>query len=110
MALFTTFDTILLEMFILKSTRKTIRYKHGKIQRDKPKDKLRITTCLHDARNIPMMINLIEALGGILKISIHLYIMHLVALLESCPTIMMVHKGREMASPSKTTIIHNKTK
>jgi len=53
-------------MAIYKPTRKQVPYKHRKIQRDKP-DELRIVACVHGSRNIPTMINLIEASRGVGK-------------------------------------------
>jgi len=56
-----------------------------------------------------MIINL-KASTRIQKLAICLYNMGIVALLESSYTIMMVHKAREIVSPSKTIIVYNKTK
>lgn len=99
MALFTTFITTPLVMAIYKPARKAIPYKHRKIQREKPEDELRILACLHGTRNIPAMINLIEASRGIRKPALRLYIMHLVELSERSSAIMMVHKARKNGLP-----------
>jgi len=74
MALVTTFITTPIVMAIYKPTRKQVAYKHKKIQRDKPHE-LRIVTCVHGSRNIPSMINLIEASRGVGKYALRLYIM-----------------------------------
>ena len=95
MALFTTFITTPLVTSIYKPARKAVPYKHRKIQREKPEDELRILVYLHATRNIPAILNLIEASRGIQNSSLCLYIMHLVELTERSSAIMMVHKARE---------------
>lgn len=99
MALFTTFITTPVVTALYKPARKAVPYKHRKIQREKPEDELRIMACLHSARNIPAMINLIEASRGIRKPALRLYIMHLVELSERSSAIMMVHKARKNGLP-----------
>eukprot|EP01018_Ginkgo_biloba_P021217 Gb_33373 [translate_table: standard] len=99
MALFTTFITTPIVTAIYKPARKPVPYKHRKIQRDKPDDELRILACVHGTRNIPAIINLIEASRGIRKPSLRLYIMHLVELSERSSAIMMVHKARKNGRP-----------
>jgi len=98
MALFITFITTPMVTAIYKPARKLVPYKHRKIQRDKP-DKLRIVACVHGARNIPAMINLIEASRGVGKHALRLYIMHMVELSERSSAIMMVHKARKNGRP-----------
>jgi len=98
MALFTTFITTPMVTAIYKPARKLVPYKHRKIQRDKP-DELRIVACVHGARNIPAMINLIEASRGVGKHALRLYIMHMVELSERSSAIMMVHKARKNGRP-----------
>lgn len=99
MALFTTFITTPVVTMIYKPARKVIPYKHRKVQREKPEDELRILACLHGTRNIPAIINLIEASRGIRKHALRLYIMHLVELSERSSAIMMVHKARKNGLP-----------
>ena len=99
MALFTTFITTPLVMAIYKPARKETPYIHRKIQREKPEDQLRILACLHGTRNIPAMINLIEASRGIRNPALRLYIMHLVELSKRSSAIMMVHKARKNGLP-----------
>eukprot|EP01018_Ginkgo_biloba_P021219 Gb_34315 [translate_table: standard] len=99
MALFTTFITTPIVTAIYKPARKPVPYKHRKIQRDKPDDELRILACIHGTRNIPAIINLIEASRGIRKPALRLYIMHLVELSERSSAIMMVHKARKNGRP-----------
>eukprot|EP00252_Welwitschia_mirabilis_P019706 TRINITY_DN4637_c0_g2_i1.p1 TRINITY_DN4637_c0_g2~~TRINITY_DN4637_c0_g2_i1.p1 ORF type:complete len:454 (-),score=27.52 TRINITY_DN4637_c0_g2_i1:277-1638(-) len=99
MALVTTFITTPVVTFIYKPARKRSPYKHRKIQRDKLNDELRILACIHGTRNIPSMINLIEASRGTRKSALRLYIMHLVELSERSSAIMMVHKARKNGLP-----------
>ncbi|GLJ05838.1 hypothetical protein SUGI_0026410 [Cryptomeria japonica] len=99
MALFTTFITTPLVMAVYKPARKQAPYKHRKLQRDKPKDELRILACVHGTKNIPAIINLMEASRGIRKSALRLYIMHLVELSERSSSIMLVHKARKNGQP-----------
>jgi Kef-type K+ transport system membrane component KefB len=99
MALFTTFITTPLVSVVYKPARKAVPYKHRKIQREKSEDELRILACLHGTRNIPGMINLIEASRGIRKSVLRLYIMHLVELSERPSAIMMVNKALKNGLP-----------
>ncbi|KAH9303903.1 hypothetical protein KI387_008307, partial [Taxus chinensis] len=99
MALFTTFITTPLVMSIYKPARKQVPYKHRKLQRDRTMDELRILACVHGTKNIPAIINLMEASRGISKPALRLYIMHLVELSERSSSIMMVHKTRKNGRP-----------
>ncbi|XP_057861671.1 cation/H(+) antiporter 19 isoform X2 [Cryptomeria japonica] len=99
MALFTTFITTPIVMAIYKPARKQVPYKHRKLQRDKQKDELRILACVHGTKNIPAIINLMEASRGTRKSALRLYIMHLVELSERSSSIMLVHKARKNGQP-----------
>eukprot|EP00253_Pinus_taeda_P012348 PITA_12348 len=99
MALFTTFITTPVVTAIYKPARRQVPYKHRKIERKKSKDELRIMACLHSARNIPGMINLIETSRGIRKPALRLYIMHLVELSERSSSIIMVNKAGKNGLP-----------
>ncbi|GLJ05841.1 hypothetical protein SUGI_0026460 [Cryptomeria japonica] len=99
MALFTTFITTPLVMAVYKPARKQVPYKYRKLQRDKANDKLRILVCVHGTKNIPAIINLMEASRGSGKSVLRLYIVHLVELSERSSSIMLVHKTRKNGQP-----------
>lgn len=101
MALFTTFITTPLVMAVYKPAKRVLHsYKHRTVQRDDPSTQLRIIACFHSSRNIPTMINLIEACRGIeKKQGLSVYAMHLMELSERSSAIRMVHKARKNGLP-----------
>ncbi|KAK9668355.1 hypothetical protein RND81_13G054600 [Saponaria officinalis] len=102
MALFTTFITTPLVMAIYKPANKggARTYKVRTIQRKDPNSQLRIMACFHSGRNIPTMINLIEATRGTeKKQGLSVYAMHLMELSERSSAIRMVHKARNNGMP-----------
>ncbi|XP_058096017.1 cation/H(+) antiporter 18-like [Magnolia sinica] len=101
MALFTTFITTPLVMAIYKQARKgNAPYKHRTIQRKDPNSQLRIMACFHSTRNIPTVINLIEATRGTERRSrLCVYAMHLMELSERSSAILMVHKAGKNGLP-----------
>ncbi|XP_027360776.1 cation/H(+) antiporter 18-like [Abrus precatorius] len=102
MALFTTFITTPLVVAVYKPARKgrIADYKYRTIGRKNPNSQLRILACFHGARNIPSLINLIEASRGIQKRdALCVYAMHLKELSERSSSILMVHKARKNGLP-----------
>lgn len=102
MAVFTTFITTPLVMAVYKPHQKasTSMYKHRTIKRRDPDSQLRILACFHSTRNIPTMINLIEASRGTeKKEGLCVYAMHLMELSERSSAILMVHKARKNGIP-----------
>ncbi|KAL9242909.1 hypothetical protein vseg_016866 [Gypsophila vaccaria] len=102
MALFTTFITTPLVMAVYKPANKGAKrtYKIRTIQRKDPNSPLRIMACFHSGKNIPTMINLIEATRGTeKKQGLSVYAMHLMELSERSSAIRMVHKARNNGLP-----------
>ncbi|XP_016450484.1 cation/H(+) antiporter 18-like [Nicotiana tabacum] len=102
MALFTTFMTTPIVIAIYKPAKMAVtEYKHRTIMRkDTSKAQLRILTCFHGTRNIPTLINLIEASRGTeKKEGLRVYAMHLLELTERSSAILMVHKARKNGLP-----------
>ncbi|KAL9230979.1 hypothetical protein vseg_006259 [Gypsophila vaccaria] len=100
MALFTTFITTPLVMAVYKPANISKRpYKIRTIQRKDPTSQLRIMACFHSGRNIPTMINLIEATRGTEKKGLSVYAVHLMELSERSSAIRMVHKARYNGLP-----------
>ncbi|GAB2273796.1 Cation/H(+) antiporter 18 [Dionaea muscipula] len=102
MALFTTFITTPLVMAVYKPAKKSAprAYRVRTIQRKDPSTQLRILACFHSAKNVPTMINLIEASRGIdKKGGLSVYAMHLMELSERSSAIRMVHKARKNGLP-----------
>ncbi|OMO79672.1 Cation/H+ exchanger [Corchorus capsularis] len=101
MALFTTFITTPVVMAVYKPSRgRKEDYKHRSIERKNPDTQLRILACFHSARNIPSMINLLEASRGVAKREgLSVYALHLMELSERSSAILMVHKARKNGLP-----------
>ncbi|GLT70303.1 hypothetical protein SLA2020_423930 [Shorea laevis] len=98
MAIFTTFMTTPLVMAVYKPAkrRSAVVYKYKTIERKDTNTQLRILACFHSARNIPTLINLIEASRGTDKRNgLCVYAMHLMELSERSSAILMVHKARK---------------
>lgn len=102
MALFTTFITTPLVIAVYKPAKKgrMADYKHKTIERKNMNTQLRILACFHSARNIPSIINLLEASRGTKKReALCVYAMHLKELSERSSAILMVHKARRNGLP-----------
>lgn len=100
MALFTTFITTPLVMAVYKPAKLSkSEYKHRKIQGKEPSAQLRMMACFYGTRNIPSIINLIEASRGTEKKGVLVYAMHLMELTERTSAIRMVHKARKNGLP-----------
>ncbi|KAK7837927.1 cation/h(+) antiporter 18 [Quercus suber] len=75
-------------------------YKNRTIERKNPNTQLRILICYHSARNIPSIINLLEASRGSEKREgLSVYALHLMELSERSSAIIMVHKARKNGLP-----------
>ncbi|KAJ6943584.1 cation/H(+) antiporter 18-like [Populus alba x Populus x berolinensis] len=102
MAIFTTFITTPLVIAVYKPAKRASRadYKIRKIERNDPNTQLRILACFHSTRDVPTMINLIEASRGTdRREGLCVYAMHLMELTERSSAILMVHKVRKNGLP-----------
>ncbi|XP_044487426.1 cation/H(+) antiporter 18-like [Mangifera indica] len=102
MAVFTTFITTPLVMAVYKPDKRTSNdiYKHRTIKRKDPEVQFRIMVCFYASRNLPTMINLIEASRGTEKKGgLCVYALHLMELTERPSAILMVHKARKNGIP-----------
>ncbi|KAH1114560.1 hypothetical protein J1N35_007938 [Gossypium stocksii] len=102
MAVFTTFLTTPLVMAVYKPAKRQGKgeYKHKTIERKESNSQLRILACFHSYRNIPAMINLIEASRGTeKKEGLCVYALHLMELSERPSAILMVHRARKNGLP-----------
>ncbi|KAF8413271.1 hypothetical protein HHK36_001247 [Tetracentron sinense] len=102
MALFTTFITTPLVTAVYKPAKRAIMvdYKHRTTERKDSSTQLRILVCFQSTRNIPTMINLIEASRGTdRREGLRVYAMHLMELSERPSAILMVHKARKNGVP-----------
>ncbi|XP_019168658.1 PREDICTED: cation/H(+) antiporter 18-like [Ipomoea nil] len=101
MALFTTFITTPLVIAVYKPAKMAVtEYKRRSVQTKKDSSgQLRILACFHSTRNIPSLINLIEASRGTEKRELRVYAMHLMELSERPSAILMCHKARKNGLP-----------
>ncbi|XP_021286995.1 cation/H(+) antiporter 18-like [Herrania umbratica] len=102
MAIFTTFITTPLVMAVYKPAKRMSKryHKYRTIERKDTNTQLRLLACFHSTRNIPSMINLIEASRGTeKKEGLCVYAMHLMELSERPSAILMVHKARKNGLP-----------
>ncbi|KAL1828492.1 hypothetical protein DCAR_0207721 [Daucus carota subsp. sativus] len=102
MALFTTFITTPLVVAVYKPHKKVDKkaYKHRTVERSETNSQLRILACFHGARNIPSLINLIEASRGTgRRGGLRVYAMHLMELSERSSSMLMVHRARRNGLP-----------
>ncbi|KAL5720009.1 Cation/H(+) antiporter 15 [Ranunculus cassubicifolius] len=77
----------------ISNTRRTI-------QRSKPDAELRILACVHTPRNVPTIINLIEASHPTKKSPICVYTLHLVELTGRASAMLIVHSTHKSSGPA----------
>ncbi|XP_054775715.1 cation/H(+) antiporter 18-like [Prosopis cineraria] len=102
MAIFTTFITTPTVMSVYKPAKRRAKadYKHRTVGREDPSSELRLLICFHSGRNIPSLLNLVEASRGSGKREgLCLYALHLMELTERPSAILMVHKARKNGLP-----------
>lgn len=85
---------------IYKPARKFAPYKRRTIQRTKPDGEFRILTCVHTPRNVPTIINLLEASHPTKKSPICTYVLHLVELTGRSSAMLIVHSTRKSGRPA----------
>ncbi|XP_077210717.1 cation/H(+) antiporter 15-like [Tasmannia lanceolata] len=91
---------------IYRPARRFIPYKRRTIQRSKTDAELRIVACIHSPRNVPTIINLIEASHPTKKSPIYLFALHLVELTGRASAMLIVHNTRK-SSPTNRTQAHS---
>ncbi|XP_047337414.1 cation/H(+) antiporter 18-like [Impatiens glandulifera] len=98
MALFTTFITTPIVIAVYKPAKQNVfrsQHKQRTIERKQTnKSPLRILACFHTNRNIPSLLNLIEASRGTSG-GLHVYAMHLIELTERSSAIRMVQRAEK---------------
>lgn len=86
---------------IYKPVRRFMPYKRRTIQRSKPNAELRMLACIHATRNIPSIINLLEASNGNPRSPICIFVLHLVELTGRASAMLIVHSTNKAgATPS----------
>ncbi|KAK9148480.1 hypothetical protein Scep_007237 [Stephania cephalantha] len=76
---------------IYKPARSFIPYKRRTIQRSRADAELRVLVCVHTPRNVPTIVNLLEASNPTMRSPICAYVLHLVELAGRASTMLIVH-------------------
>ncbi|XP_062147774.1 cation/H(+) antiporter 15 [Alnus glutinosa] len=85
---------------IYKPARKFVPYKRRTIQGSKSDSELRVLVCIHTPRNVPTIINLLEASYPTKKSPICVYVLHLVELTGRASAMLIVHNTRKSGRPA----------
>ncbi|KAK3039450.1 hypothetical protein RJ639_028032, partial [Escallonia herrerae] len=85
---------------IYKPARRFVPYKRRTIQRTKPDSEFRILVCIHSPRNVPTIINLLEASHPTKKSPICVYVLHLVELTGRASAMLIVHNPQKSGRPA----------
>ena len=85
---------------IYRPARKFLPYKRRSIQSSKSDAELRVLVCIHTPRNVPTIINLLEASYPTKKSPICVYVLHLVELTGRASAMLIVHNTRKSGRPA----------
>lgn len=85
---------------VYRPARRSVAYKRRNIQSAKPEAELRILTCIHTPRNVPTIINLLEASHPTKKSPLCVYVLHLVELTGRASAMLIVHSTRKSGRPA----------
>lgn len=85
---------------IYKPARRFLPYKRRTIQQSKPDSEFRALVCIHTPRNVPTIINLLEASHPTKKSPICIYVLHLVELTGRASAMLIVHNTRKSGRPA----------
>ncbi|KAI5384175.1 cation/H(+) antiporter 15 [Lathyrus oleraceus] len=80
---------------IYRPSRGMISYKRRTIQMSKKDSEFRVLVCIHTPRNVPTMINLLEASNPTKKSPICIYVLHLVELTGRTSALLIVHTSKK---------------
>ncbi|XP_057740867.1 cation/H(+) antiporter 15-like [Arachis stenosperma] len=86
--------------FLYKPSRRSVNYKKRTIQIAKSDAEFRVLVCVHTPRNVPTMINLLEASNPTKKSPICVYVLHLVELSGRTSAMLIVHNTRKQGYPA----------
>ncbi|XWS29906.1 hypothetical protein CRYUN_Cryun24cG0070600 [Craigia yunnanensis] len=85
---------------IYKPSRRFAPYKRRTLQRSKPDGELRVLVCIHTPRNVPTIVNILEASHPSRKSPICVYVLHLVELTGRASAMLIVHNTRKSGRPA----------
>ncbi|CAN0914394.1 Cation/H(+) antiporter 15 [Linum grandiflorum] len=85
---------------VYRPARKFIPYKRRTIQLSRPASELRVLVCVHTPRNVPTIINILEASYPSKKSPLCVYVLHLVELTGRSSAMLIVHNTRKSGQPA----------
>ncbi|KAK4400397.1 Cation/H(+) antiporter 15 [Sesamum angolense] len=85
---------------LYRPARKRVAYKRRTIQRTKPDGEFRVVVCVHTPRNVPTIIQLLEASHPTKKSPICAYVLHLVELSGRASAVHIVQYTRKSGRPA----------
>ncbi|KAL1364698.1 hypothetical protein HN51_012829 [Arachis hypogaea] len=85
---------------IYNPTKRVISYKRRTIQMSRKDEELKVLVCIHTPRNVPSIINLLDASNPTKKSPICIYVLHLVELTGRTSALLIVHNSRKSDQPA----------
>lgn len=85
---------------IYKPRKRLIPYKKRTVQSSRVDAELRVLVCIHAPRNVPTIINLLEATHPSKRSPICAYVLHLVELTGRASAMLVVHASRQSGGPA----------
>lgn len=85
---------------IYKPAKQFVPYKRRTVEKSKPDAEFRMLVCIHTPRNVPTIINLLEASNPNKKSPICVYVLHLVELTGRASAMLIVHNTRKSGRPA----------
>ncbi|XP_076907183.1 cation/H(+) antiporter 15-like [Bidens hawaiensis] len=85
---------------LYKPARRFAPYKGRTILKSNPDGDLRTLVCIHTPRNVPTIINLLEASNPTKKSPLSIYVLHLVELTGRASAMLIVHNSRRTGRPA----------
>ncbi|KAJ3673003.1 hypothetical protein LUZ60_006377 [Juncus effusus] len=80
-----------LATFLYRPSRPKIMYRRRNLQRAKHDGELRMISCVHNYRNVPAIITLLEASNPTKRSPIFVYVLHLIELIGRASAMLIVH-------------------
>ncbi|KAL8152086.1 hypothetical protein V2J09_021894 [Rumex salicifolius] len=87
--------------FVYRPARKRVTYKQRTIMKAKRNSELRMLTCIHTPRNVPTIINLLDASNPTKRSPICVYVLHLLELTGHASAMLIVHNSRKSEAPNR---------
>ncbi|MED6156395.1 Cation/H(+) antiporter 15 [Stylosanthes scabra] len=85
---------------IYKPSKRVMSYKRRTLQMSKKDEELKVLVCIHTPRNVPSIINLLDASNPTKKSPICIYVLHLVELNGRTSALLIVHNSTKLDQPA----------